>query len=100
MEEMSGGGGELVATDESTVVAKPFLDMIIVEDSQGNRRLANSADANESGWGEVPCETNNFLNQVFTSEEGPRWRWWGFSRYARCRYKILDSSAAEIADLA
>ena len=53
MEEMSGGGGELVATDESTVVAKLFLDVVVMEDSQGNRRLANSADANESGWGEV-----------------------------------------------
>ena len=34
MEEMSRGGGELVATNEPTVVAKPFLDPIVAEDDQ------------------------------------------------------------------
>ena len=62
MEEVSGGGGELVATDEATVVAKPFLDPVVVEDSQGDGRLANSTGTDESGWNEVSCETNNFLD--------------------------------------
>ena len=99
MEEMSGGGGELVATDESTVVAKPFLDAIVVEDSQRDGRLANSSDANESGWSEGFYETDDLLDQLVTSKEGPRWRWWGFSRYTRCKYKILDPLAVEIANL-
>ena len=99
MEEMSGGGGELVATDESTVVAKPFLDAVIVEDSQGNGCLSNSARTDESSWSEGFYETNDLLDQVVTSKEGPRWRWWGFSRHTGCRYKILDPLAVEIADL-
>jgi len=30
------GSGELVATNEPTVIAKPFLDAIVVKDSQGD----------------------------------------------------------------
>ena len=47
---MGTGSGELITTDESTVVAKPFLDPIVVEDGQGNRGLANPARTNESDW--------------------------------------------------
>ena len=62
MEEMSGGGGEPVATDEPTVVAKPFLDAVVVEDSQRNGRLANSAGTDESSRGEGFYETNGLLD--------------------------------------
>jgi len=43
---MSARGGELVATDEPTVVTKPLFDAIIVEDGQSGGRLANSTRAN------------------------------------------------------
>ena len=35
-EEMSRRTEELVAADETAVIAKPFLDTIIVEDSEGD----------------------------------------------------------------
>ena len=45
---MSGRGGELVATDETTVVAKSFLDAIVMEDGQGDGCLADSPCTDES----------------------------------------------------
>ena len=42
---MGTRGGELVATNESTVVAKVLLDPIMVENGQGDGGLANSASA-------------------------------------------------------
>ena len=76
---MIAGGGELVATDEPTVVAESLPDAIIVEDGQGDRSLANPAGTDESDWSEMFCETNDLLDQVVASKEGSRWRWWGFS---------------------
>jgi len=38
---VSEGGRELITTDEATVFAKPSLDAIVMEHSQGNRGLAN-----------------------------------------------------------
>jgi len=76
VEEISARGGELVATDEPTIVTKLLFDPIIVEDGQSGGRLANSTRADQSDWGEVFCETNDLFDQVVTSEEDPRsWRW-------------------------
>jgi len=47
---MGTGGGKLITTDEVTVIAKPLLDPIVVENGQGDRGLPNSARANESDW--------------------------------------------------
>ena len=38
---MSPGGGELVATNEPTVISEPFLDAIVVEDSQSDGSFPN-----------------------------------------------------------
>ena len=81
MEEMSRGGRELVATYESAILAKQFLDAIVVEGSQNGRCLANSTSADESGWSEVFCQIDDLLNPSVTSEAAPWWRWWGFSRW-------------------
>ena len=35
-EEMSARSRELVATDGSTIISEPFLDAIVVEDSEGD----------------------------------------------------------------
>ena len=59
---MSGGCAELVTTDEPTVVAKPFLDAVVVEDSQRDGRLANSPGTDESSWSEGFYETNDLLD--------------------------------------
>ena len=66
-------GGEPVATDEPTVIAKTLLDAIVVEDNQGDARLANSASTDESDRSEDFCQTDDLLDQLTTSETGPRW---------------------------
>ena len=59
---MGTRGGELVATDEPTVVSKSLPDAIVVEDSQGDGRLPNPSRANESGWGEAFCEADDLFD--------------------------------------
>ena len=66
-------GGEPVATDEPTAIAKTLLDAIVVEDNQGDARLANSASTDESDRSEDFCQTDDLLDQLTTSEMGPRW---------------------------
>ena len=84
-------GGELVATDESTVIAKPFLDAIVVEDNQGDRRFPDSTCTNESDRCSVFSESNDPLDQLVASETCLR-RWGrGFPGYAGVKYKTLGS---------
>jgi len=45
-EEVGVGCGELITADEPSVVAKPLLDPIVVEDRQDGGCLADSAGAN------------------------------------------------------
>ena len=59
---MSARGGELIATDESTVDAEPLLDAIVVEDRQNDGGLADTAGANEGNWVEVLGETDYLLD--------------------------------------
>ena len=96
---MSTRGGKLVATDESTVIAKPLLDPIVMKNGEGNGGLADSARTNESNWGEILSEIDYLLDQLVTSEEDPR-RWGRrFSVWARGGNKILELLVVEIADL-
>ena len=53
VEEVSARCGELVATDEPTVVPKPLPDAIVMEDDQSDRRFPDSPCANESDRSEV-----------------------------------------------
>jgi hypothetical protein len=99
-EEMRERGGELVATNEPTVVTEPLFDPIVVENGQGDGGLANSAGTDESDRSEVFCESNDLLDQLVASKAGPRWWWWGFSWYARWKCQTLDLLAiVEVADL-
>ena len=50
---MSERGGELVATDETAIVAETLLDTVAVEDGQGGARLANSASTDKSDGSKV-----------------------------------------------
>ena len=68
---MGARSRELITTDKSTVVAKPLLDSIMVENGQGDGRLANHASADESDRSKVLSETDYFLNQLVASKEGP-----------------------------
>ena len=45
---MKTRSGELIATDESTVVAETALDAIVVEDGEGNGRLSDPPRTDES----------------------------------------------------
>jgi len=71
---MSARGGELVATDEPTVGSEPFLDAIVVEDGESDRRFPNPPCTDESDWSEIFCEANDLLDQVLPPETGPRRR--------------------------
>jgi len=82
----------LVTTDEATVVAKLLLNLIVVENGQGDGWLAGSAGIDEGDWSEVLSKIDYLLDQLVTSEEGPRWKRRGFSRYARFRCKIIGPS--------
>ena len=73
MEEIGERGSDLVTTDESTVIAKPLLDATVVEDSEGDGSLADSAGTDESDGSEAPCETNDLLDQLVASKEDTRW---------------------------
>jgi len=68
---MGARGREFVATNESTVVAKPPLDPIIVESDQGDGCLANPASANESDRSKVLNQSNYLFDQLVASKEGP-----------------------------
>jgi len=72
-EKISVRSGELVAMDEPTVIAKPFFDAIMAEDSQGDRRFPDSTCADESDWYKVFSETNYPPNQLVAPETG---LWW------------------------
>ena len=64
-----------VTTDESTVISKPLLDSVVVEDGQSNRCFPDPSWTNEGEWGEVFCETDDLLDQIVAPKTGPRW--WG-----------------------
>ena len=85
-------GGKLVTANKSTVMAKPSLHSIVVEDGQGDGCLADPAGTNESDWSEVLSEIDYLLDQLVASKEGPRWQRRGFSRYPRFGCQIVGLS--------
>jgi len=62
----------LIAADEPTVMAKPLLDPIVVENGQGDGGLADSASPHEGDW-------NKALGELVASEAGSWWWGWRFS---------------------
>ena len=76
-------GGELVAANKSTVIPKPFLDSVIVEDAQCDGRLANPTSAYESNSIEVFGETDKLLDEVASSETDLQWRGQGFTAWTK-----------------
>ena len=82
---MSARCGELVATDKPTVFSELFLDAVVVEDSQSDGCFPDPPWTNESDWTEGFGDTDDLLDQLVTSEAGPRPWGWGLSRYAKCK---------------
>ena len=96
---MSTGGRELVAADEPTIVAKPLLDSIVVEDSEGDGGLSNSARAYECDWNEVLGEIDYLLDQLVTSKERPWGRRGRLSKYAGFKRKIVSTPGVQTSNL-
>ena len=71
---MSARRRELDAADEPTVLSKPLLDPIVVEDSQSDGSFADPPWTDESEWSEVLSKTDDPLDQLVTPETGPRRR--------------------------
>ena len=82
----------MIAANEPTVRAKPLLDPIVVENGQGDGRLADSASTDEGDWNGLLSEINELLDQFVASEECPWWRGRGFSRHATFKCKITGPS--------
>ena len=74
VEEVGPRRLEPVTADEPPVLVEPFLDPIVVEDSQGNGCFANTTCADESNWGEAFRKTDDILDQFVPPKTGP-WRW-------------------------
>jgi len=55
-------GRELITVNKSTIVTKPLLDPVVVQNSQGNRGLSDSASTDEGDWGEVLRSTTFSIN--------------------------------------
>ena len=73
-QEIGSRSRELVATDESPVITKPFLDAIVVEDGQGNGRFPNATSTDESDWTKILRKGNDAFDEFVASETGPgRW---------------------------
>ena len=76
---MGARRGELVAADEPAVISKSLLDPIVMEDSQSDGSFADPPWTDESEWSEVFSKADDLLDQLVTSETGPRWRGREFS---------------------
>ena len=61
-EEIGMRACELVTVDESAVIAKPFLDAIVMKNRKGYRRFPNPPRTDNSGGFEVLSKTNDFLD--------------------------------------
>jgi hypothetical protein len=70
--EMGTRSRKLIAADNPTVLAEPFFDPLVVEDSERNRRLPDPPCTNESDRFEVFGESDNLLNQFLAPEAVPR----------------------------
>jgi hypothetical protein len=70
----------LVTADKSTVFAKSFFDVIMVQDGERNSRFPDPPGADESDRFKVLSESDYLHNQIIASETVPRWRGRRFTR--------------------
>ena len=59
---MNGRGWELVTANESTFVAEPLLDPIVVENGKGYAGFPDPSGADESDWTEVFGELDDLFD--------------------------------------
>jgi hypothetical protein len=68
---------ETITTDETTVITKPVLDAVVVENREGDRRFPDPTRSYESNRFEVPGKANDFLDEFLPPEAGSgRWGRW------------------------
>ena len=79
-EEVGTRSWELIATNESAVIAKAVLDPIMVEHRKGDGGFPNPPCTDESNGFKVFSQIGNLLNQFAASETGPGRRRWKFSQ--------------------
>jgi hypothetical protein len=91
-EKIGPGRRELVATDESPIITKPFLDTIVVQDGEDDRRFANATRTDEGDGIEILDDTNNGLDQIVAAKTSPRWGRRRLAKYARCKHEPLGFS--------
>ena len=70
-EQIGARSWELVTADESTVIAEPVPDAIVVEDGEGDGCFSNPPCTDESEGLKILSEINDFLDQFVASEAGP-----------------------------
>ena len=88
---MSTRGRELIATDESTIIAKSFLNATVVEHSEGDGCFPDPPRADEGNGFEVFCEANKLSNQLIATETGPRRGGWRFTGCTGRKCEMVDS---------
>ena len=71
---MGTGSRKLIATDESTVLAKSFFYPLVVKDSESDRSFPNPPRTNEGDRFKAFSESDNFLNQFIAPKTVPRRR--------------------------
>ena len=65
---------ELVTADESAVIAKPFLDAIMVKNLECDGCFPDPPCTNQSDRFQVFCKPDNVVDESVTSEASPGWR--------------------------
>ena len=89
-EKIGSGRRELIASDEPPVVTKQFLNAIVVEDGESDRRFANATGTDESDGIELFDKTNDRLDQLVATETSlQRWRR-RLSERTRFKRKLSD----------
>ena len=71
---METRSGKLIATDESTVIAKSVLDTRVMEDGESDGGFSDPPCTDESNRLEVFGETNDLLDYVVAAKTDPRRR--------------------------
>jgi len=81
-----------VAAGGSAVIAESILGATVIEDGQRDRCLADTSSTGGSGMCQIFYETNNALDQIVAFETRPWLRGRQLSKYARWKFKVLDSN--------
>ena len=97
---MRAGSRKLIATDESTVLAEPCFDPIVLEGGKSDGCFPNPPCTDESDGFKVFGESDDLLDQLVTPETIPRCRRREFTKGNAIKREAADPVIFSIADLA